>query len=70
MLGLSAPKYANEVASITTGEELVPPKTAEEEEEEEDRSTRIKIKRLLTASTPAAVIRDVANDAMALGRMG
>jgi phosphoribosyl-ATP pyrophosphohydrolase/phosphoribosyl-AMP cyclohydrolase/histidinol dehydrogenase len=46
------------VASITPGEELVPPETAEEEEEEEDRSTRIKMKRLLTASTPAAVIRD------------
>ena len=35
----------------------MPPETAEEEEEE-DRSTRIKMKRLLTASTPAAVIRD------------
>ena len=52
-LGLSAPKEANQIASITPGEEPVPLETVEE-----DRSTRIEMKRFVTASTPAAVIRD------------
>ncbi|KAN0086924.1 Histidinol dehydrogenase domain containing protein [Elaphomyces granulatus] len=55
-LGLSAPKEANEVASITSGNEPVGPGAAAEEDK--DRNPRIEMKRLVTASTSAAVIRD------------
>jgi phosphoribosyl-ATP pyrophosphohydrolase / phosphoribosyl-AMP cyclohydrolase / histidinol dehydrogenase len=56
-LGLSAPKEANEVAYITPRNEPVGPEAAAAEEDK-DRSPRIEMKRLVTASTPAAVIRD------------
>ncbi|OXV09559.1 hypothetical protein Egran_02675, partial [Elaphomyces granulatus] len=53
-LGLSAPKEANEVASITPGNESVGPEAAAAEEDKD----RIEMKRLVTASTSAAGIRD------------